>query len=185
MVACVGDPTCGERWHHKSTDYAGGVPQPGDASYPSDSATVARTVCREAAVWEVQGMAATTPAIRLTVEMLLTLTLVNAATARAQIPTADTTPAAATPDAAVRQVVASRGHAYAGACAATRSPEDRGADCATFVAERGGVRAYLIGRILSEYSESVFVAQQGGGWRVVGTAPLEFFESLDRIPWPR
>ena len=129
-------------------------------------------------------MALETGTVRLIAGVLLTLALVNAATAMAQTPE-DPTPAAATPDAAVRQVVAARGQVYAGACAATRSPTDRGAVCATLMAERAGLRAYLIGRTFAEYSEWVFVAQQGSGWRVVGTAPLDVFDTSGRIPWPR
>jgi hypothetical protein len=129
-------------------------------------------------------MAVETPAIRLTVGMLLTVALVNTATAAAQTPSADTLPAV-TPEDAVRQVVEARGTIYAGDCAATRSPADRGAFCARFVGEQSGVRAYLIGRTFSEFSEWVFVAQRGGGWRVVGTAPLDFFDTRGHIPWPR
>jgi hypothetical protein len=84
----------------------------------------------------------------------------------------------------VRGVVEARGDVYAGACAATRSLADWGKTCATLVAEQAGRRAYLIGRTFSEYSEWVFVAQQGSGWRVVGTAPLDFFDASGHIPWP-
>jgi hypothetical protein len=141
---------------------------------------VAGTACGEAAVQEVPGMAVATPAMRLTVGTLLTMALVNTATATAQTPAEP--PPAASPAEAVRQVVEARGTRYADYCAATRLPADRGAFCATFVAEQSGVRAYLIGRTFSEFSEWVFVAQQGGGWWVVGTAPLDFFDSRGHIP---
>ena len=36
-----------------------------------------------------------------------------------------------------------------------------------------------------EFSEWVFVATSGGGWTVAGTAPLDFFDTSGRIPWPR
>jgi hypothetical protein len=79
----------------------------------------------------------------------------------------------------------SRRNTYAGACAATQSPVDHGAYCATFVAEQSGLRAYLIGRTSSEFSEWVFIANRGGGWRVLGTAPFNFVDTSGRIPWPR
>lgn len=145
---------------------------------------VTGAVCCAAAVREVPSMAVETQAIRLTVGMLLTVALVNAATATAQTLPAATMPAA-TPEDAVRQVVEAQGTRYAGDCAATRSPADRGATCSRFVSEQGGVRAYLTGRTFSEFSAWVFVAPQGGGWHVVGMAPLDFLDTRGHIPWPR
>ena len=58
-------------------------------------------------------------------------------------------PPAATPQEALRLAVESWGERYAGICEAARSPEDVGKVCSRFVAEQGGVRAYLIGRTFS------------------------------------
>src|SRR5437879_6165392 len=61
-------------------------------------------------------------------------------------PQADPAPATATPDAAVAQLVRSTGASYAGDCATTSFPDDAGKVCSRFVAARGSVRAYLLGR---------------------------------------
>jgi hypothetical protein len=91
---------------------------------------------------------------------------------------------AGTPEAAVRELVEARGDAYAGDCEATVSPRDIGRVCSKFVAERGELRAYLVGRTFSEYSHWVFVRRDRDGWRPVGSAPLDFFAIPVVIPWP-
>ena len=93
--------------------------------------------------------------------------------------------AAPTADDAVRLTVERDGAAYAGECAATRSPEDVGKVCSKLVEERGGARAYLIGRTFSEFTTWVFVEQSTAGWRVSGTTALDFFATSIEIPWPR
>ena len=120
------------------------------------------------------------PTVRLTTGVLLALTLMRAAPAAATSPDP-----VRTPEAAVQQVVAAGGAVYAGDCASTRAPDDIGHVCATFIAERAGLQAYLVGRTFAEFSGWVFVARQGGGWQVAGTAPLDFFDTSGRIPWPR
>ena len=98
----------------------------------------------------------------------------------------NTEPAAApTADDAVRLMVESDGATYAGDCAVTRSPEDLGKVCSKLVEERGGARAYLIGRTFSEFTTWVFVEQTAAGWRVNGTTALDFFAPSLEIPWPR
>jgi hypothetical protein len=95
------------------------------------------------------------------------------------------TPApAATPEAAIRQIVLGTGLAYAGDCATTRSPEDTGKICSKFVAAQGGMRAYLIGRTFSEFSRWAFVRQTPAGWQSAGTVTLDLSASDAVIPWP-
>lgn len=95
------------------------------------------------------------------------------------------TPAAASAAEAVRAAVEATGAVYAGDCATTRSPEDIGKVCAKFVEGRGAMRAYLVGRTFSEFSTWVFVEETPAGWRLVGTAPLDFHAPTLSIPWPR
>ncbi len=85
----------------------------------------------------------------------------------------------------VRLMVESEGGAYAGDCAATRSPEDVGKVCSKLVEEQGGARAYLIGRTFSEFNTWVFVQQNTAGWRLNGAAPLDFHSTNIEIPWPQ
>jgi hypothetical protein len=92
--------------------------------------------------------------------------------------------AAATPDEAVRLAVESLGGSYAGVCAAARSPEDVGKICSRFVAEQGGIRAYLLGRTFSEYSSWLFVHRTAEGWTYLRIVPLALTDSLSEIPWP-
>ena len=104
---------------------------------------------------------------------VLLVLVVGSAVAR---PAAEENPAAApapTPEEAVGQFVAANGAAYAGDCSAARSPQDIGAVCSKFVAQRGNVRTYLVGRTFSEFSERVFVEQDAAGWRFVSAAPLD------------
>jgi hypothetical protein len=93
--------------------------------------------------------------------------------------------ASPTPEEAVRLVVEAGGGVYAGDCAATRSPQDIGKTCSKLIEERGGQRAYLVGRTFSEFSTWVFVEQTGTGWQSRGTAPLDFSSTSIEIPWPR
>jgi hypothetical protein len=92
--------------------------------------------------------------------------------------------AAPTAEAAVGLVVAGFGTAYAGDCAATRSPDDIGKACSKFVAEQAGVRAYLAGRTFSEYRVWIFVQQNAAGWQLVDTQSLDESASSPTIPWP-
>lgn len=89
------------------------------------------------------------------------------------------------PETIVGRLVEAGGDVYAGDCVATVSPQDIGKVCSTFVAERGGVRAYLVGRTFSEYDRWIFVRRWGRGWRSAGTVPLDFFAPSLQIPWPR
>jgi len=91
---------------------------------------------------------------------------------------------AATAEAVVQQMVEQRGDAYAGSCRDTRSPQDIGKVCATLVAERGTLRAYLAGRTFSEYSVWLFVREDSAGWTTAGARPLNFFAASLDIPWP-
>jgi len=91
---------------------------------------------------------------------------------------------AATPQAAIAQLVESNGGQYAGACEQTRSPDDIGKMCSRFVDDRGAVQAYLIGRTFSEFSTWVFLQQRDGGWSVLATAQLDFNDVTMKIPWP-
>jgi hypothetical protein len=92
--------------------------------------------------------------------------------------------AAGSPEQAIAAAVASRGAVYAGDCAETVSPRDLGKVCSRLVEERAGVRAYLVGRTFSEFTDWLFVARSGDAWQTIGGAPLRFYsESID-IPWP-
>lgn len=92
--------------------------------------------------------------------------------------------AAESPEQAVAAAVTARGALYAGDCGQTVSPRDLGKVCSRLVDERGGVRAYLVGRTFSEFNTWLFVARSGDGWQTVGEVPLRFeSESID-IPWP-
>ncbi len=126
------------------------------------------------------------PSVRVAAGLLLSLAVMSAATAAADpaLAASSTAEAPATPEAAVEQVVTAQGAVYAGDCASTRSPQDVGKVCARFAAERSGMRAYLAGRTFSEFTQWVFVAPADGGWRVVGTAPLDFFATTPTVPWP-
>ncbi len=101
-------------------------------------------------------------------------------------PTAAATEAlsATSPDEAVRLAVERQGETYAGDCAATISPRDAGKICSKLVETRGDQRAYLTGRTFSEFSTWVFVEESAAGWRVAGTAALDFFAESLVIPWP-
>jgi hypothetical protein len=90
-----------------------------------------------------------------------------------------------TPEAAVGTFVQSSGGIYAGPCEQTRSPEDIGKICSRFIEERNGVQAFLTGRTFSEFSTWVFVTQEAAVWTVIGSAPLDFFDTTMTIPWPR
>jgi len=90
----------------------------------------------------------------------------------------------ATPDAAVRASLEAHGTTYAGDCDATASPRDLGKACSRLVEERGGVRAYLVGRTFSEFTTWLFVGEDGGRWSVVRETPLCFECESIEIPWP-
>lgn len=89
-----------------------------------------------------------------------------------------------TPEEAVCAVVAAMDGVYAGDCAATVSPRDIGKVCSKFIAQRGALRAYLIGRTFSEFSTWVFVERQPAGWVALTTVPLDFASPVLVVPWP-
>jgi hypothetical protein len=91
---------------------------------------------------------------------------------------------AATPEAAVREIIERGGGVYAGDCSETVSPRDIGRTCSKLIGERGDLRAYLVGRTFSEFSTWVFVRRERDGWRTAGTAALDFFAPSLDIPWP-
>ena len=88
------------------------------------------------------------------------------------------------PEGAVCAVVQAGDSVYAGDCAATESPRDIGKVCSKYIAQRGTMRAYLIGRTFSEFSSWVFVEQKRDGWVVVTTTPLDFAAPSLVVPWP-
>lgn len=90
----------------------------------------------------------------------------------------------ASPEGAVCAVVQVGDSVYAGDCAATESPRDIGKVCSKYIAQRGSMRAYLIGRTFSEFSSWVFVEQKRDGWVVVATTPLDFAAPSLVVPWP-
>lgn len=92
--------------------------------------------------------------------------------------------AADSPEQAVAAAVGARGALYAGDCTQMVSPRDIGKVCSRWVEERGGVRAYLLGRTFSEFTTWLFVARSSDGWQVVGEAPLRFESASLAIPWP-
>ena len=97
---------------------------------------------------------------------------------------ADAAPPAATAADAVRDTVTGLGGVYAGDCAAVQSPRDTGKTCSTLIAERGRTRAYLAGRVASEFSTWVFVRPAVGGWSAVATAPVDMLDQSNTVPWP-
>ena len=103
-------------------------------------------------------------------------------TADAAAPTAF---AAGTPEEALAAYVMRDGGTYAGPCAQTRSPDDIGKVCAGFVDERDHLHAYLLGRTFSEFTTWVFLGEDGHGWTVLASAPLDFHDATAAIPWPR
>jgi hypothetical protein len=90
----------------------------------------------------------------------------------------------ASPEGAVCAVVQAGDSVYAGDCAATESPRDIGKVCSKYIAQRGSLRAYLIGRTFSEFSSWVFVEQKRDGWVAVATTPLDFAAPSLIVPWP-
>jgi hypothetical protein len=92
---------------------------------------------------------------------------------------------AESPESAVRQMLQERGAPYAGDCAATASPRDIGATCSKLAGEEGGVKAFLVGRTFSEFTDWVFVGQSGrGDWRILAETPLDLHNDDGTIPWP-
>jgi hypothetical protein len=92
---------------------------------------------------------------------------------------------AASPESAVRQLVESRGATYAGDCGGTVSPSDIGATCSKLIGDQREVKAYLVGRTFSEFSDWVFVTDSGrGDWRIVAETPLDLRNDDGTIPWP-
>ncbi|HTE87307.1 MAG TPA: hypothetical protein VK821_21570 [Dehalococcoidia bacterium] len=90
----------------------------------------------------------------------------------------------ATPEAAVAHAVQAQNAVYSGDCAAAISPEDLGKLCSKFVAQNGTLRAYLVGRTFSEFSQWVFIQQSADGWRPVIAAPFDGTALAPQIPWP-
>ena len=117
--------------------------------------------------------------------LLASLALGLGAVALYQSDAAELAPAAATPEAALVAFVVLAGGVFAGPCAQTRSPDDIGKVCAGFVDERDHLRAYLLGRTFSEFTTWVFLDEDGRGWAVVASAPLDFHDMTMAIPWPR
>ena len=105
--------------------------------------------------------------------------------AKIQAQDTDTTVAAAAADDVVRRFVGESGEAYAGDCASTRSPDDIGKVCSKLIEEKGGLKAYLIGRTFSEFSTWVFVNQTSAGFVAAGSEALDFFDTTGAVPWPR
>src|SRR5215208_2233866 len=98
---------------------------------------------------------------------------------------AEPAPATATAEEALAAFVVLGGGVFAGPCAQTRSPDDIGKLCAAFVDERDHLRAYLLGRTFSEFTTWVFLDEDGSGWTVLASAPLDFHDTTMAIPWPR
>lgn len=92
---------------------------------------------------------------------------------------------AETPETAVRQSVESHGATYAGDCGGTVSPRDIGATCSKLIGEQHDVKAFLVGRTFSEFSDWVFVKDSGRGeWRIIAESPLDLRNDDGTIPWP-
>lgn len=116
---------------------------------------------------------------------LLVAVLVSLIAACADEREVDASSSQTTPQAAIEALVEGRGDTYAGLCEQTRSPQDIGKVCSKLIETRAGVEAHLIGRTFSEFATWVFVAPRDGGWSVLGTAELDFFDTTGAIPWPR
>ncbi len=88
--------------------------------------------------------------------------------------TTRTTSGAATPEIAIRDYLAARGHSYAGACSRTSVPADIGKYCSILQKDNGMTRKYLVGPVASE-GDVYVVARDKSGWHVASvtkTPPL-------------
>jgi len=88
-----------------------------------------------------------------------------------------------TPQSAVQEAVQTGGEVYAGDCAAT-TPANIGQDCSKYVADRGALQAYLVGRAFSEYSDWLFVQLTSEGWVPLSSAAFDDSARSLVIPWP-
>ncbi len=114
------------------------------------------------------------------------LAVALATAAAAQSPPAAPSPLqpAATPDEAVAETVSTAGATYAGDCSTTTSPASLGQVCATFMAQRGDLQAYLAGRTFAEFSVWVFVQRTAQGWIPLSVLPVAEDASPRDVPWP-
>jgi hypothetical protein len=117
--------------------------------------------------------------------LMLGVSAIFALHACAQERSADASATADSPQAAIAQLVETRGDRYAGLCETTRSPDDIGKVCSRLIDDRGALEAHLIGRTYSEFSTWVFLSERDGGWTVVATEPLDFLDTTGTVPWPR
>lgn len=74
---------------------------------------------------------------------------------------------------------------YVGPCENAISPRDLWKRCTRLIADQGARLAFLEGPTFSEFVRWIFVEQTAdGGWRVIGTAPFDFFGDTRTVPWP-
>ena len=74
---------------------------------------------------------------------------------------------------------------YAGACAGAQTGADAGKVCSTSRGEREGVRAYVLGKTLSEGEQWAFLEQRGGTWQVVYAPKITADNRVvPGVPWP-
>jgi hypothetical protein len=75
--------------------------------------------------------------------------------------------------------------AYIGACDTAILPDDVDKFCSTLRDERGGVLAYWV-RYVGGDGPVIwyFLAEDGQGWHVIATAPVDFADDTLTPPWP-
>ncbi len=74
---------------------------------------------------------------------------------------------------------------YAGPCAGAQTGADTGKICSTSRGEREGVRAYILGKTLSEGDQWAFLEQRGGAWQVVFSPKITPDNRVvPGVPWP-
>ncbi|HXG35563.1 MAG TPA: hypothetical protein VNL15_01195 [Dehalococcoidia bacterium] len=74
---------------------------------------------------------------------------------------------------------------YVGPCENAISPRDLWKRCTRLIADQGTRLAFLEGPTFSEFVRWIFVEQTAdSNWRVIGTAPFDFFGDTRTVPWP-
>jgi hypothetical protein len=92
--------------------------------------------------------------------------------------------AVASPQAAVAEAVEAQSSVYSGDCADAVSPQDLGKLCSKFVAQSGALRAYVVGRTFSEFTQWIFIRQSAGGWQPLAAVAFDGSAAMPAIPWP-
>jgi hypothetical protein len=74
---------------------------------------------------------------------------------------------------------------YAGPCSGAQTGGAAGKICSTSRGEREGVRAYVLGKTLSEGEQWAFLEQRGGAWQVTYSPKITADNRVvPGVPWP-